>query len=404
MDKFVVIGAGQAGGRAVEAMRGAGFQGQIDLIGAESAPPYERPQLSKELLLDPNASLAPQFPADFFAANGINLRAGMSATAIDRDKRVVQLSDGAALPYDKLLLTTGAKTRDLNIPGRDVPNILTLRTAGDAHAITAQLGLARNIVVIGGGFIGLEVAAAAVQRGCRVTLLEFADRLMGRAVPETVSRIFASLHRDKGVDIRLETAAACFEGEKAVTTVVTMDDDRIAADLVVIGVGIEPDTALATAAGLDCGNGIVVDEFCRTSDLNIYAAGDVANQYNTTVGRRLRLESWQNAQNQAIAAAQNMCGANTPFAEVPWFWSDQYDVNLQMCGAPEAWDNTVMRGGITARDGILFQYDGDQLTGALSVNRPRDMRFVKRIMDRGLSPAASDISDENIAVRELLKA
>lgn len=403
MDKLVVVGAGQAGGRAVEAARKAGYDRQLTLIGGEPLPPYERPQLSKDALLDVAVPLAMQFPGDFFKANDIELVTGTTATAIDRKRQSVRLSDGSDIPYDKLLLTTGAKVRDLNLPGRALQDIFTLRTAADARAISDRLQTTENVAVIGGGFIGLEVAAAAVRRGCRVTVLEFADRLMARAIPAQVSRIFADLHTQHGVDLRLNTAAERFEGGESVTHVVTAQGDMIPANLVVIGVGIDPETELAETAGLRVDNGIVVDAFCCTSDPNIYAAGDAANQYNPTLGRHIRLESWQNAQNQAIAAARNMCGDPSPFGEMPWFWSDQHDVNLQLCGAPDAWDYKYIRGDLAARDGILFQYDNDRLTGALSINRARDMRLIKRLMDAGKSPPIGDLIDDNLPLRELLK-
>jgi NADPH-dependent 2,4-dienoyl-CoA reductase/sulfur reductase-like enzyme len=267
------------------------------------------------------------------------------------------------------------------------------------------------VVVVGGGFIGLEVASAARKHGCDVTVLEAADRLMGRALPEEIGVAFASLHRANGVDVRLGDGVARFIGPddgpddsaRAVRAVETGSGDQVPADIVVVGIGIDPDISLAEACGLKTQNGVEVDEFCRTIDPDIYAAGDVTWHFNPLLGRHVRLESWQNAQNQAIAAAANMCGKATPFSEIPWFWSDQFDVNLQMSGAPTAWDEIVVRGDIAGLDGLLFQLKDGVIVGAISLNRPRDMRFVKRLMSAGKSPAKEALIDETVTFRELLK-
>lgn len=404
--KFVVIGAGHAGGRAVEAMRANGFDGAIHLIGAETAPPYERPPLSKEMLAASDVECPPMHPDAFYADKDITLHLGVTATRIDREARVVTNSDGTQLSYDRLLLCGGGRVRRLDIPGAGLANIHTLRTIDDSRAIEALLRPGNSIVVIGGGFIGLEVASAARSRGCAVTVVEAADRLMGRALPAEIGDAFANLHRDNGVDIRLNTGVERFigdSGNSAVREVITTTGDKLPADAVIIGIGVDPDTALADACGLAVNNGVVVDEYCRTSDPNIFAAGDVTYHFNPLLGRHVRMESWQNAQNQAIAAARNMCGENEVFAEIPWFWSDQFGVNLQMSGAPIAWDDTAIRGDIPGLDGILFQLNEGSLVGAISLNRPRDMRFVKRLMTAGKSPSRDALTDEAVAFRDLLK-
>jgi NADPH-dependent 2,4-dienoyl-CoA reductase/sulfur reductase-like enzyme len=404
--KFVVIGAGHAGGRAVEAMRATGFDGEIHMIGAEAAPPYERPPLSKEMLIESGVDCPPMHPDSFYADKDITLHLGVTATSIDRETRVVTNSDGAKLSYDRLLLCGGGRVRRLDIPGADLANIHTLRTIEDSRAIEAQLKPGNSIVVIGGGFIGLEVASAARSRGCAVAVVEAADRLMGRALPAEIGDAFADLHRNNDVDIRLNTGVEHFIGDPegvAVCEVVTSSGDKLSADAVIVGIGVDPDTALAEACGLEVNNGVVVDEHCHTSDPDIYAAGDVTYHFNPILGRHVRLESWQNAQNQAIAAARNMCGEIEIFAEVPWFWSDQFGVNLQMSGAPIAWDDTAIRGNIPGLDGILFQLHEGNLVGAISLNRPRDMRFVKRLMTAGKSPPRDALTDEAVAFRDLLK-
>jgi 3-phenylpropionate/trans-cinnamate dioxygenase ferredoxin reductase component len=400
---FVVIGAGHAGGRAVEAMRANGFEGAIHLIGAEQMAPYERPPLSKEMLLDSGVDCPPMHPAEFYADKDITLHLGVTATDIDSDIRVVKNSDGTQLSYDRLLLCGGGRVRQLDVPGADLANIHTLRTVQDSSAIEALLAPGNSIVVVGGGFIGLEVASAAKSRGCAVTVVEATDRLMGRALPPEIGEAFAALHRDHGVDVRLNTGVEKFTGDTAVREVVTTSGDSLPADGVVVGIGVDPDVALAQTGNLEVNNGVVVDEFCRTSDPDIYAAGDVTFHFNPLLGRHVRLESWQNTQNQAIAAAANMCGANEAFAEIPWFWSDQFGVNLQMSGAPDVWDDIAIRGDLAERDGIIFQLNEGNLVGAISLNRPRDMRFVKRLMTAGKSPSRDTLIDEAITFRDLLK-
>ncbi len=402
-ETYVVVGAGHAGGRAVEAMRGAGFAGKIILIGDEPHLPYERPPLSKELLQGRPEAHTPVRDDAFYTENDIDCRLGRRATALDTDAKTVTLDDGSSVSYDKLLLTTGGAVRRLPLPGADGANIHYLRTLDDSRAIQDRLGDGKRVVVVGGGFIGLEVAASARQQGCAVTVLELADRLMGRAVLPEVSDAFLTLHTAQGVDIRLNTGIDSFEGDGSVTHAVTADDERIPADLAVVGVGIIPETAVAVGAGLTVDNGIVVDELGRTSAPDVYAAGDVTNHLNPLYGRHIRLESWQNAQNQAIAAAKTMCGDAQPYGEVPWMWSDQFDANLQVAGLPESWDRVVFRGIPGSADFIGFQMAGDRVVGAMSVNRPRDMRIARRLIG-GRKPLDDDaLADENISLRDLMR-
>lgn len=402
--KYVVIGAGHAGGRAVEALRMAGFEGEIVLIGEEPHLPYERPPLSKEVLqAKPDYSFPYIRAREYFDEQNIELRLGVAATAIDGDAKTVSLGDGETVSYDKLLLTTGGKVRTLPIPGTELDGVHYLRTLDEGQAIEAALGEDKTLVVIGGGFIGLEVAASARQRGGSVTVLEIADRLMGRGVPHNVSQHFLDLHRGQGVDIRLETGVAKIVGEDRVTSVVTANGESLAADLVVIGVGIIPETTLAEQAGLTVDNGIVVDEFCRTSLADVYAAGDATNHFSPHLGRRVRLEAWQCAQNMAIAAARIMCGDETPYSEVPWMWSDQFDTNLQVAGVPENWDDLVVRGDPASGSFIGFILDGGKISGAIAVNQPRDLRLARRMMDAGKSYSAEDLANEEISMRELSK-
>lgn len=403
-ETFVIVGAGHAGGRAAEAMRMLGFSGRIVLIGAEPHLPYERPPLSKDLLqTEGGAGFTLIRDRAYYDENRIDCLLGRPAAAIDRAAKTVRIDGGETVPYDKLLLTTGGSVRRLDISGGDLANVHYLRTVDDSRAIERALAGAPGTVIVGGGFIGLEVAASARRRGCAVTVLEAADRLMGRAVLPEVSKAFLDLHREQGVDVLLDRAIGRLEGSDRVTHAVTADSESRAADLVVIGVGIVPDIGLAEAAGLAVDNGIVVDEFCRTSDPAIFAAGDVTRHFSPLCGRHIRLEAWQNAQNQAIAAARVMCGEETPFSEVPWMWSDQFDANLQVAGLPDSWNDVVIRGDTAARDFIAFQMQAGEVVGAMAVNRPRDMRFARRLIGTGRSFSAGELADDAVALRDLAK-
>ncbi len=401
-ETFIVVGAGHAGGRAVEALRNQGFAGRIVLTGAEPHLPYERPPLSKELMQD-KPGYAFSFIRDraFYDENEVELCLGVAATALDVSAKRLRLADGHELAWDRLLLTTGGRVRRLDLPGADLANIHTLRTVDDSRAITAGLTPGARAVIVGGGFIGLEVAASARRRGAEVTVLEAADRLMGRAVAPEVAALFVDLHRAAGVEVRLGAAVAGFEGTAAVKAVATGDGDH-PADLAVVGIGIAPETELAAAAGLAVDNGVVVDEHCRTSAPDIFAAGDATNHFNPRYGRHMRLESWHNAQNQAIAAARAMCGDDAPYAEVPWFWSDQFDANLQMAGVPATWDETVSRGDQVQRNFISFQIAGGRVVGATAINRARDMTVARRLIARESPVTLAALADEDTPLRSLL--
>ena len=400
---FVVIGAGQAGGRAVEAMRAHGFAGRIQLLGAESHLPYERPPLSKKLLtgeVDPQSTYL--HDQAFYDDQRIELRLGTDAVAIDRKARTVRLSTGEILFYDKLLLTTGARVRRLSIPGATLPGVHYLRNMDDCLAIRERLSENARLVVIGGGFIGLEAAAAARARGCAVTILEAASLVLNRVAAPEIGRFYEQLHRANGVDIRTSVKVLEFTGDGRIEAVVCEGGVKYAADFVIVGVGVEADSGLASKAGLDVDNGIVVDRYGRSSDDRIFAAGDVTNHPNEALGRRLRLESWQNAQNQAIAVARVMCGGEEPYRELPWFWSDQYGLNLQMVGLPEDWDQIVMRGDMAAHKFTAFYLRDRLVIGANAVNSPRELRLARMFMEQGTRPDPAALADPNIPLKSLL--
>lgn len=402
--QIVVIGGGQAAGRAVAAMRDAGFEGTIALVGDEPHPPYERPPLSKGVLLGEQAADDTRVHGeDFYREQGIVLHLGTRADRIDRSDRRVELSTGETLAYDKLLLATGAKLRRLDVPGADLDGVCYLRSLGDCLEIQRRLAAETRVVVVGGGYIGLEVAAAARKRGCPVTVVELQPEVMARALAPDIGRAFLGYHLDAGVAFRLGVGVEGFAGGAAVAAVCCSDGSEVPADLVVVGVGVDPAADLAESAGLAVDDGIVTDEYCRTSDPDIYAAGDVTKHLNPILGRPIRLESWQNAQNQAIRAARNMCGEDEAYAEVPWFWSDQYDLNLQMVGLPDTSEQIVLRGSLEDRKFTALYLRDGVLVGANTVNNARDIRPCRELIARGAALDPKALADAARPLRDLLK-
>jgi 3-phenylpropionate/trans-cinnamate dioxygenase ferredoxin reductase subunit len=403
-ETIVIVGAGHAGGRAAQALRQAGFAGAVILIGEEIYPPYERPPLSKELIVtDAGLEKARLHDPAYYEQNKIELRLGVPVDAIDRDAKSLKLRDGARVAYDKLLLTTGARVRKLPIPGADLAGVFYLRDFDDTLAIRARLAEGVRAVVIGGGFIGLETAASARKRGATVTVLEIADRLMGRAVAPEIGAWFAELHRKHGVDMRLSVVIKAIEGAGKVERVVLASGEAIPADIVVAGIGIVPNVELAAVAGLEVGNGIVVDAFGRTSDPAIWAAGDCALQPNAFAGKRLRLESYQNAQDQAMAVARNMIGEPKPYEDSLWVWSDQFDVNLQMTGLPEGYDRLVWRGDPASGAFMVFYLKEGRLIAVNTVNLGREMKPAQRLMQSRKSFDPAQLADPNVRLLKLGK-
>ncbi len=400
----VIVGAGQAGGRAAEAMRTHGFSGRIVLVGEEPHLPYERPPLSKQVLLgDYEPERTHLNPAEFYDEQRIELRLGIRAVAIDREAGRVEFGDGTAESYDKLLLTTGSAVRRLPLPGNELGGVHVLRGIEDSLAIRAALEPGARIVIVGGGYIGLEVAAAARTRECEVTVIEVLDSLLARVMTVEMGEYFAQLHRAHGVELRLGTGVTALEGDGTIEQVRLADDTGVAADAVVIAVGVVPETELAKAAGLEIGNGIAVDEFGQTSEPTIFAAGDATEHPNPILGRRIRLESWQNAQNQAIAAARAMCGEGEPYAEVPWFWSDQYEVNLQMLGLPDAESDSVLRGDMGGESFTIFELREDRVVAATAINGARDVAVARRLIAQKRRVDRARLADLDTPLRALLR-
>ncbi len=401
---IVVVGAGQAGGWAARTLRDEGFEGSVVVIGDEPYPPYERPPLSKEVLLGKEpAESSYLWPEGSFDELGIELRTGVEATAIDRDTRAVALSDGGSIAYDKLLIATGGRVRKLPVEGAELDGVHYLRGIDDSAAIRADLGEGANLVVIGGGWIGLEVAAAARMLGAEVTVVEALDMLCARALTPDMAAYLLDIHRGRGVDVRLGATIEALTGEGRVNGARLSGGEVLPATAVVIGIGIVPNVELAEAAGLAVDNGIAVDALCRTSDPDIFAAGDVTNHPNGLLGRSIRLESWENAQNQGIAAAKAMLGGETPYCEIPWFWSDQYDVNIQLVGLPADFNETVTRGERADGSFVEFYMKDGRIDGAAAIDNPRDIRFAKRLMqaEKIVDPAA--LADPSVKLQALLR-
>jgi len=398
----VIIGAGHAGGRAAEAMRQAGFAGEIVLIGEEPYVPYERPPLSKELLTgDEGPDKTFLNPPEFYADNAIDLRLNARAQRIDRAGHRVLVEGGDAVDYGKLLIATGGRVRHLQCKGADLAGIHTIRTIDDSLSLRPRLAEGARVVVIGGGFIGLEVAASARTRGAHVTVVELADQVLARVADPAVGDLVADLHRSRGVHVMTGATVERLDGNGRVAEVVCTDGETIAADDVVVGIGILPNQEIAVDASLDVANGIVADAFGQTSDPDIFAAGDVALHYNPILGRHLRLESWENAQLGAIAVARNMVSDPEPYAAVPWFWSDQFDLNLQVVGAPETWDRLITRGDPETGRSVIFYMDGARVCGATAFNQGREARPLRRMVQSAAAFTDAELADESLRLRDL---
>lgn len=400
---YVVVGGGQAGGQAIQTLLDESTDHHIVLVGDEAHPPHERPALSKEVLSgERDADYTFMKPAAYYRERGIELRLGSRVQAIDPEQHCIVL-DGERLQYDKLLLATGASVRRMEVPGAQLPGVHYLRTIDEALALRDCLHDGAAVVVVGGGFIGLEVAAAARMRGCKVAVLEMQPALLNRVAAPEVGKIYENLHRARGVDVRTGVAVSGFCGTDRVQQVRCSDGTVLPADAVVIGIGVVPNVELAREAGLAVDNGIVVDQYGQTSDGDIFAAGDVTNHPNALLGRRLRLESWQNAQNQAITAARSMIGNRTPYAEVPWFWSDQYDVNLQMLGAPERWDRVVLRGDVSQLKFSAFYLQGGILVGVNALNNPKDIRPARQLIAERCLVDADLLANASVPLKALIR-
>ncbi|MGB1686515.1 MAG: NAD(P)/FAD-dependent oxidoreductase [Pseudomonadales bacterium] len=402
MSGIVVIGAGQAAGQAAASLRQEGYEGEITIIGDEAQAPYQRPPLSKAYLSgEVGLDRVLVRPENFYADKGINLQTGVRVESINRADKTIATSTGSTLSYDKLLIATGSRPRILNIEGSDLEGLHYLRTVDDVDGIRTAMEAAKNVCIVGGGYIGLEVAAVAKKAGHNVTVLEMEDRILQRVTTAEMSEFYHALHTGRGVDIRVNTMVSGFAGENGRVTSVLCGDESIPADLVIVGIGIIPNVELAEAAGLTCDNGIVVNDHCQTSDPDIYAAGDCTNHPNPILDRRLRLESVPNAMEQARTACSNMLGGDKTYAAVPWFWSDQYELKLQMVGFSADGDQSVLRGDKTSNEFAVFYLKDGNVVAVDAVNSPKEFMVAKQLYGKAVNEA--DLANPAFELKELLK-
>ena len=399
MTHIAVIGAGQAGASLVAKLRAEGFDGDITLIGAESVLPYQRPPLSKAYLLG-DMALERLFlrPQSFYDENNITLRLGTQVTAIDTTAKTIAIGD-EKLNYDQLALTTGSTPRKLPASaGGALGGVYTVRDLADVDAMAPHVTEGRRVLVVGGGYIGLEAAAVCAKKGMQVTLVEMADRILQRVAAPQTSDYFRALHAAHGVDIREGVGLGGLTGDTQVTGARLSDGSELACDMVIVGVGIAPGTALAEAAGLTLDNGIATDAMGRTSAPDVWAAGDAASfPYR---GHRIRLESVPNAIDQAEIVARNMLGAGVEYVAKPWFWSDQYDIKLQIAGLNAGYDQVVVRDGATARS--HWYYAGDTLLAVDAMNDPRGYMVGKRMIEAGRTPDPALVADASVDAKVLM--
>lgn len=406
---MVIIGAGQSGARAAHALRDNGWDGEITLLGNEGVAPYDRPPLSKAVLLGQKTTAqCALYDETFYSGQRIDLRVDAGVQQIDRASRKVVLNDGHTVAYQRLLIATGAAPRRLSVPGATLEGVHVLRTAADASSVVSELLPGRKIAIVGAGFIGLEIAATAIARGCEVIVIEAAARALMRAVPEIVAAYLVERHKQMGVDVRFAVQVDRILGStmKRVTGVKLSDGTSIACDCVIAGIGVKPRTELAEAAGIDVADGIAVDDTLRTNDPYIFAAGDVCSFPHRLFRRRMRLECWKNAEDHARIVARNMLDRGETYSEVPWFWSDQYDMTIQIAGMPAFGVTTVVR-ETSAASRIFFALDRDGvLVGASGVGQAseiaRDVRVAQELIARRACVEPALLSDQSVKLKPLL--
>jgi len=399
-EQIVIVGAGQAGVQAVQTLRAEGFAGAITMIGDEAYPPYQRPPLSKAYLLGSFARERLFLKPDaFFREAGCELILNATVAAIGRATKTVSLRDGRALPYDKLLLATGTKVRKLACPGADLPGVQYLRDIADVDALQPLFQSGARVAVVGGGYIGLEVAAVGAKRGLDVTVFETADRLMARAVSPVVSDFYAAEHAKAGVKLNLNTSVESFDG-KGKVEVVRAGGKLWSADIVLVGIGVVPNDMLARESGLPCQDGIIVDRNAMTADPAIFAAGDCTRHYGRE-GVEIRLECVQNAIDQAKHAALAMLGRPKTYSEVPWFWSDQYDLKLQIAGLARPTDTLVLRGKPEARKFAVFHLRDGAVAAVEAVNAAPEYMIGKKLVAEGKKIAAETLADTAIPMKQM---
>lgn len=405
-DQIVIVGAGQAAVQAIDTLRRKGYTGKLAVVGDEPWLPYQRPPLSKKFLagaMERDRLLIR--PAQFYADHGVQTHLGRRVTEIARADQRVRLDDGSTLAYDALLLATGSRPRKLTVPGSDLAGVHYLRTIADVEHIRAGFGSGKRVVIIGGGYIGLEVAATARELGLDVTVIEMADRVMNRVTCSEISSFYEKEHARHGVRIVCNArvrALAADAGSNRVRAVLTEDGAEHPADVVIVGVGVLPADELALAAGLDCTNGINVDDRCRTSDPHIYAAGDCSHHPNLHYRRHMRLESVDNAFEQATTAALNLLGSETVHDKVPWFWSDQYDLKMIIVGICQGHDTVVTRGNPASRSFSTCYLRDGELIAIDSVNSPKDQMAARKIIAAHGRPNLTKLADPTVPLKDVV--
>jgi len=405
VDHVVIVGAGQAGVQVADSLRSRGFGGKISLLGDEPVLPYQRPPLSKDYLAaDGDPGALPLRAERFFTEQRIDLRTGVRVTAIDRDNRSVALDQNEKLPYEALVLATGAANRSLSVPGADLAGVHVLRTLSDAEQLRGSLATARSAVVVGAGFIGLEFAAAARKRGVEVTVVEAGERPMARALSPEMARHLTGAHRGMGTELRLGEGVAAFQGSGGrVVAAVGTSGRAYPADLVLLAVGVRPCDELARAAGLAVDDGIVVDEQLRTTDSRVYAVGDCASAPGDVPGARLRLESVQNATDQGRRVADAIVNGAAGAAEVPWFWSNQGPLRLQIAGLGRPGDDAVVSGDVAGGRFSVFCFRDARLVAVESLNRPADHMAARRVLANGAHPTREQVADPSFSLKDHAK-
>jgi 3-phenylpropionate/trans-cinnamate dioxygenase ferredoxin reductase subunit len=406
-DTFVIVGAGMAGGKAAEALRQQGFDGQVVLLGAEPHRPYERPPLSKGYLMG-SADRDSVFlhPGDWYAQHNIELRSGSEVTGIDRNAHTVTVWQGQTVGYDKLLLATGATPRQLPITGVDAAGVHYLRSLDDCEQLRATLSAISNLVIIGAGWIGLEVSAAARAAGVNVTVVETAELPLLRVLGHEIAEVFASLHREHGVDLRFKTLTSAITTSGGKVTGVELHDGTVLpADAVVVAIGVQPNGGLAADAGLKVENGIIVDASLRTEDDRIFAAGDVANAFHPILDRHIRVEHWANALNQPATAAAAMLGHAATYDALPYFFTDQYDLGMEYVGhvEPGSYDRVVVRGDLGAREFIAFWLTGDRVLAGMNVNIWDVTDSIKALINSGATVDIAKLADSDTPLNEVAR-
>jgi 3-phenylpropionate/trans-cinnamate dioxygenase ferredoxin reductase component len=401
---FVIVGASLAGGSAAATLREEGFDGRIVLIGEERHPPYERPPLSKEYFRGEQPfedSLVR--PLDFYPSNDIETHFGTRATRVDPLDKTVHLSNRDSVVYDKVLIATGSRNRSLPIPGLELGRVYDLRTVEDCDRTRAEIVPGRRAAVVGMGFIGSEIASSLRQLGVEVVVIEGEKVPLYRALGEEIGRVMEHIHRDHGVEMIFEDHVSGFEGAGGVERIVTRSGRQIDCDFAVVGIGVEPVIDVVADSGVEVDNGIVVDEYCRTNVEGIFAAGDVTNHYHPIFEQRMRVEHWNNALKQGAVAARNMMGMATAYDEIHWFWSDQYDYNLQYAGFHKDWDDLVVRGSLGERDFIAFYVKDRRVTAAVGMNRGRDVHRAMELIKARAVVKTKQLRDDDFDLRKLAR-